>query len=293
MELKELNPEEFGMFRKKLIRKKGDHLQKEFLTIVQNNGDFINYIDKKIKYKNDKVKELSLFPEKLTEAEYKDTPRYVEKLAFSTWNELTPSIACRSSFWGAVTLNHIRNEVIESSYLAVGIGSNQSGLSRINQALKSDEPKSIDDVVRTILRRFSGLPEARGGLRSIYVNCAFGRAWWREKITKEVVEITGGDDESISRTLRKSQEYWEKLVNLLSTSNSVFGDEKIRTGFIWAISDHIDNPKYKKLFTSSGHIDECMDLLGVHSACQEFGVFEPSELKAFMQNEVIEPVFTN
>ena len=291
MSLREFESASFVEMRKSLIPKeKGSDLQRQFLEATRSKDTFNQWLFNYLSFNSGSNEEVSLYPQKITEAEFKDTTRPVEKLAFQTWNEITPSVACRSSFWGAVTLNHINNDIIESSYLAVKNNSSQSGLSRIETALRDDEPKLIDDTVRTILRRFSGLPEARWGLRTVYVNCTFGRAWWREKITQEVIEATGGDEDAISRTLRKSQEYWEKLVNLLSTRNSVFGDENIRTSLIWALSDHIDDAKYKPLFLSSGAIDRCMGHLSVYSAYQEFGVFEQDELKEFISKEVIEPV---
>ena len=290
MQFKEFEPIEFANIRKSLISKKGSDFQREFLEAAKTIETFIDWITTYIPYNDEKVKDIALYPQKLTENEFKETPREVEKLAYKTWDKLTPSIACRSSFWGAVTLNHLKHDIIESTYLAVGPGSSQTGFSRIEEALTTDNAKMMDDVVRTILRRFSGLPEARGGLRSIYVNCSFGRAWWRERVTEEVVKFTKGDENNISLTLRRSQEYWEKLVNILSTSNAVFGDENIRTSFIWALSEHVEDPKYSRLFKSSGDIDRCMTTLGVYSALQEFGVFELSELKKFMQDEVIEPV---
>ena len=291
MSLREFESASFGKIRKSLIPKeKGSDLQRQFLEDARSKDTFNQWVSNCLFFNSDSKEEVSLYPQKITEAEFRDTTRHVENLAFQTWNEITPSVACRSSFWGAVTLNHINNDIIESSYLAVANTSSQSGLSRIETALRDDDPKLIDDAVRTILRRFSGLPEARGGLRSIYVNCTFGRAWWREKITQEVIEATGGDEDAISRTLRKSQEYWEKLVNLLTKQNSVFGDDKIRTSLIWALSDHINDAKYKSFFLSSGAIDRCMGHLSVYSAYQEFGVFEQDELKEFISKEVIEPV---
>ena len=91
------------------------------------------------------------------------TPRQAEIQAFDCWAQLTPSDACKASFWGRVTYNHIENDLIESSYLAKNGRNDLSGLARINEALQSGKPDLIDAVARTIIRRFSGFPEARGG----------------------------------------------------------------------------------------------------------------------------------
>lgn len=290
MQLKELKADEFAKIRKLLILKKGSDLQIAFIKAARTKETFIAWIEERVSYDNLDVHDVPLYPEKLTENEFKDTTRDVERLAFDTWNSLTPSIACRSSFWGALTLNHIQHDIISPSFLAVTNQSSQSGLSRIEEALLKKKPEAIDKVVRTILRRFSGLPEARGILRTICVNCTFGRAWWRECITNEVIASIGGDGDAISRTLRMSQEYWEQLVTFLSTQNSVFGDEKIRTAFIWALSDYVDNEKYERLFLGKGLVNKCMKTLSVYSACQEFGVFEHIELKTFILEKIIHSV---
>ena len=291
MDIQEFDSASFSEMRKKLIPEhKGNDLQKGFLESVQSKNDFVKWIDSSgVAIDKSNTTKLNLYPEPLTESEFKDTTPDVERIAFETWDGITPRVASRPSFWGALTLCHISNGVIEPSYLAAPNNSSQTGLTRIKTALQSDEPKPIDDAVRTILRRFSGLPEARGELRSIYVNCAFGRAWWRERLVREVLSsVVSGDEEAISRTVRTSQEYWEKLVNLLSTRNSVFGDESIRTCLIWALSEHIDDADYSDLFLATGAIDKCIDLLSIYSAYQEFGIFESKELKNFMKTDIIE-----
>ena len=295
MDIHELNSTAFTEMRKALIpESKGNDIQKDFLKSILSKDGLDKWIaDFGVTADKSNTTKVDLYPEKLTEAEFKDTPPAVERIAFDTWNELTPRVASRPSFWGALTLSHIFNGVVEASYLAAPNNSTQTGLARIKSALQSGEPKAIDDAVRTILRRFSGLPEARGGLRSIYVNCAFGRAWWRERLVREVLISVSGDAEAVSRTVRTSQEYWEKLVNLLSTRNSVFGDENTRTCLIWALSEHIDDADYSALFLAAGAIDKCIDLLSIFSAYQEFGIFDTNELKNMIKNEIIDPVLNS
>ena len=291
--LKEFDSSRYGDIRKSLIKEKGSETQIQFLEATLSNSKFIKWIRDELDANASGAKQLTLFPRKLTESEFKDSPPKVEKKAFEAWSELTPSIACRSEFWACATLNHIEKGIIDSSFLAAPSNSSISGLTRIDTALAMDREtakgkKAIDDVTRTILRRFSGLPEARGGLRSIYVNCSFGKAWWRERIIDQTLEVTKGDRDAVTRTLHQSQEYWEKLVNVLSSRNSVFGDGKVRSTLIWALSTHIDDKKYKNFFLARGAIDRCMDLLGVYSAIQEFGVFEIKELREFIEKYIID-----
>ena len=93
-----------------------------------------------------------------------------------------------------------------------------------------------------MLRRLGGLPEVRGN-RSVYVDCPFARAWWRERI---VAEAAGGDDRSarhVRRVVRIHQTYWEKLVDRIVFRNFTFGSTNIRNALLRALAHFLrDNP---------------------------------------------------
>ena len=290
MSYRELDSGRYAELRSAIIDKKDNSKRKELLDVVRNSKNFQDWIRGELGHVVSGTKDLDLYPEKLTENEFKDTPKDVERIAFETWKRLTPRTASSCSFWATVTLNHIAKGIITSSYLATPRTPSATGLSRIEEALKQDDDEVIKDVARTILRRFSGLPEARGGLRTIAANCVFGRTWWRGYIISEVLKLTGGNREAITNTLRSSQEYWEKLMTLLSASNSVFGDQDIRSTFIWALSQYVDDKRYIRLFHSRGLIDDCVNLLGVYSAIQELGVFSKDDLLEFMSTQIIDVV---
>ena len=188
-----------------------------------------------------------------------------------------------------MTTNHILNGVIEPSYLAAKPNNRITGLKRIEGAIAGGNEKEIDHVARTILRRFCGLGEARGSLRSIRSNCSFARAWWRERLIKETVHLTRANEEAVACTLHKSQEFWEKVANLLLLRSASFGDEKVRAAFICAFSKYAKSAKHKGLFRSKGSIDRCRKKLRIHSVDQEFGVYEIDDLIEFMTNEIVGP----
>ena len=103
-------------------------------------------------------------------------------------------IACRISFWAGVTLQHIRSDGIGEPYwLAANGGRTEGGDERIDRALVTQDAKGIDDCVRTVIRRMSGLPGARGN-KSVFVNPSFGRAWWRERIVARILKRDGVED---------------------------------------------------------------------------------------------------
>ena len=158
MEYKELDDTKYSELRSELIDKKGSDKQLEFLEVVKDNKAFIEYIEDYDSTEDGK--ELKLC-EKLTEFEFKEPTKEVENELYDKW-DITPAQACRTTFWGKVTLEHIKNERINAYYLAANGGTLPGGLERIDEALKSGDTKKIDSIVRTVIRRMSGLPEARG-----------------------------------------------------------------------------------------------------------------------------------
>ena len=93
-------------------------------------------------------------------------------------------------FGAHLTTRHIEENRIDATSLAAE--ANVSGLERIERALAETGEKAaqkIDECVRTVLRRLSGLPER--GSRSVIVDCPFARAWWRGRLLSDIVK---GDD---------------------------------------------------------------------------------------------------
>lgn len=176
MRYREFDPNKFASVRKRLIREKGDQFQKTFLEAAREKKTFGDWVEEHLPVSDDGAPELPRCTEKITREEFREPPPDVERMVFDSWTGLMPREACRASFWGWVTASHIREDIIEPHDLALNGQPGVSGAGRIMDALESDDPKRIDDVVRTILRRFSGLPEARGGLRSVSVDCTFSRA---------------------------------------------------------------------------------------------------------------------
>ena len=224
----------------------------------------------------------------LTESEFKDPPRSTEEQVYETWKWIPPASACRVAMWGFVTLRHIEEKRLKSSYLAANGVAGSNGLERIDQMLKQGDSRQIDSVVRSALRNMSGLPEARGN-RSVYVNCPLARAWWRRYIANEVSEITGADITNVTKVLGYSLQYWEELVSIVVSRNSILGDSKVRTSLIWALSSFVNDADSKHLFQSKS-VQSIRRLLGIRSAWQELAVFDTVELKHIMENNIIPSV---
>jgi len=290
LQFREFNAEMFQKLRASLIEKNSTASQVDFIKIFLSRESFRKWAMKTLVHSSSGYEEPRVFEHPLKEEAFTDMPRSLEKELFSLWSDLTPNIASRPSFWGMLTTNHIFDEVIEPSYLAATPGDSISGKERIERAVSQEDEDMIDDVTRTILRRMSGLAEARGALRSVQANCSFARAWWRESAIREVVEQAGANEEAVALTLHKSQEFWEKVASLLTVKNSRFSDQKVRVAFIAALSNYVDNAKFHDLFLSDGLINDCRKNLGDLSNVYELAIYDTVEIRDFIANEVIEPL---
>lgn len=280
-----LDDEKYTKLRKKLLAEKGSGLQREFLKAARSDEQFIDFIRNGRGVGTQDDEEVSILREKLTEHEYKEPPKDTEHRMYAAWKDIPPETACSVTFWGEVTLRHIEAGRIQSSYLAANEGSLSGGLARIDKAFSSsDSAKEVDACVRTVLRRMSGLPEARGNV-SVYVNCPFGRAWWRGRWTEEVCENTGASRHDVVNLLRHGQEYWEKLVRLVISRNSVLGDQQVRDVLIWSLAEILESDKENAILKAK-NLEGLCRLLGIRCAWQELGMLEVDELKALIDKEI-------
>ena len=283
MQYQEFDDGAYTALRKSLLKEKGGPFQKSFVSSLRDKKSFLEYIENKIKITEGE--ETPCLNERLTESEFKESPKIIEQQLFALLKGIPPANACRVTFWAMVTLRHIKADMIEASFLAANGSSQSSGLERIDQALKQENKTELDRIVRTALRRMSGLPEARGN-RSVYVNCSFARAWWRGYLSEEVCQNTSAKYNNVYKTLSISQDYWEKLIMLVVSRNSVLGDSKVRVALIWALSDLANKWEYGHLFIGK-NLEKITRRIGIRSAWQELGVFSIEELRQFIEQEVI------
>ena len=287
---KQFNTEEYATLQKSLLRKKGSGMQRTFIDAAKCSKRFVDYIRDKVS--TDGITDIPIISEPLSEGEYKESPIDTEVKLHDTWANITPETASRVSFWGEVTLKHIEGSDkgenprrIKASFLAANGGTMPGGQTRIDKALSNaGSAKDIDACVRTILRRLSGLPEARGN-RTQYVDCPFGRAWWRIRLSNEIADSSGMNVKSIRLLLHESQTYWEKLVDLVVSRNSILGDQKVRHALIWTLAEIRDKHKDNKILKADSLV-VLNRLLGIRCAWQELGILDLSEVKELIYGEI-------
>ena len=188
-----------------------------------------------------------------------------------------------------MTSRHIEAGRIESSYLAANGGGSATGAQRIDAALSAsgDEAVSaVDGCVRTVLRRLSGLPEARGN-RSVYVNCPLARAWWRERL---VAEVATGEAAGLEREIRavvhsESQQYWEDLVTFVVSRNSVFGSETVRNVVVRSLAKALECDRRSPLRTAHELKRVCRSVSSVQASV-ELSVLPQEDVTAIVSTIV-------
>ena len=283
IECKELNDAEYTRVRHSLLRIKGGSSQQEFLEAVRENNTFIEYIRSRVN--TDGLHEVPLSPTPLTEHEFKAPPEDTEITLYKLWADLTPGIACRSTFWANLTCRHIEDQKLHSVYLAAAKGNSIiSGAERIDLALTATDndkrPLMIDECVRTVLRRLGGIPEDRGN-RTVYVDCPFGRLWWRGQIVAEVAQENDYLATQIHAITRISQTYWEKLVDRIVHRNSTFGSLRVRSAFIRRLTHFITDKKVTTL-KETKKLESACRKVSVYQGIRELSILNDAELEEIM-----------
>ena len=283
-EVKELTDTDYTQLRLNLLREKGAERQIDFLESVRDTPRFLEIFSG---VPTIGALEVALAPCPMTENEFKDPPADTERELYRSWSEVTPSLACRSTFWACLTLQHITNGYLDSVYLAANGGNLPGGAERIDHALADSteqRPMRIDSCVRAVLRRLGGLPEVRGN-RSVYVDCPFARAWWRERMVEQVAR---GDEEvaaQVRNVIRVSQTYWEKLVDRIVFRNSTFGSVNIRNAFLRALASLLESDPSSELRTSPALQRICRRATA-YQGSRELSILDDDELDVLMQTVV-------
>ena len=202
---------------KALLEVKGGPLQKEFLEAVRDRRAFVDYMSA---LSADGTREVPLWGETISETDFRALPAELELSLYRRWAHIPADVARRSGFWGYVTTCHIAAGRIDSTHLTAT--NQRPRASAIDRALAEDTPIKIDRCVRNALRRLGGLPPARGH-RSVFVDCMFGRAWWRERMVEEATSEIADGVRALFRISSKS--LWEELIARLIDKDgvSVFG----------------------------------------------------------------------
>ena len=275
----------FSRFRRKLLRTRGGAEQRDFLNALRDDREFLRAVRSEVitQGSEDPV----LCPEALTESEFKQPPATTEAGLYGAWANIAPRVACRTTFWANLTCRHIESGRIHATYLAANGGAGAGGAERIDRVLLDNvgnAASQIDRCVRTVFRRLGGLPEARGN-KSVYVDCPLARAWWRERLVNEVSKGNLGCAEDVRYVTRVNQTYWEELVVLVVSRNSVLGSQEVRDEFIRSLADLMVKEPHTPMRIAKNLRSACR-MVGTIQASRELSVLEAGELRTLMDEVV-------
>lgn len=285
----ELDETQYLKLQTSLLKVKGGPRQREFLTALKDSKDFLSLIENRVETNEGKT--LPTFNGPLTESSFKEPTADQEEQMYALWRDAPSSTACRVSFWASVTLEHIRiGKITDATWLAAANGRiTESGEERVDRALKlpSDESnnKTVDDCVRTVFRRMSGLPAARGN-RSVFVNPSFGRGWWRERIVTSILERTDPVESrsSLLEVVRRNQQYWENLVSMIVSRGSVFGSTDIQAALINSLAKHFRKNPNTPLRAASTLDPTVRRRFSNLTASRELGIMPFAEISAIVDD---------
>lgn len=285
-EYRELNREAYLKVQNDLLKEKGGDDQHRFLELLKDNDNLLAYFDEQVDFTAGE--EPPLFGGPLTESSFKDLTQDQEKGMYDIWNVVPPKTACKVSFWGGVTLEHIRaGRIGESSWLAANGGITETGEERIDHALSiSGEQgnRAVDNCVRTALRRMSGLPKARGN-RSVFVDAPFARAYWRERLVAQIVESVDDAEsrETLLEVVRTSQAYWENLVTMIVSRSSVYGPVVVQSALVNCLAKQFVADPNTPL-RSASRLRVILRRLSNIAAAREIGVLEFDEISEIVDH---------
>ena len=270
----------FTASRGRLLGEKGGPFQHRFLIAAKRPGSFVEFMDDEVGAPKAGEK-VAMFNQPLTEQSFKEMTADQEEAAFAAWSTVPPRVTCRVAFWAEVTIQHIKAGVIQEAFwLAANGGRNESGEERIDRALQKEGEGGVqlmDDCVRTILRRMSGLPSVRGN-RSVFVDPSFGRAWWRERLVNRIAGRDGSESKrALSNVVRSNKEYWEKLVSMIVSRGSVLGSVDVQDAFVNALAKHLHAQKDSPLRYANS-LQSVLRRFSNIAASRELGALEFAEV---------------
>ena len=282
----ELDEAGYLQLQTSLLKVKGGSRQTELLEALKENDDFVQFIDERVEITQGS--QIPTFDGPLTESSFKEPTEDQEQSMYELWRDAPPSVACRVTFWAGVTLEHIRaGKITQATWLAANGGNTEGGEERVDRALSmtgEDGTKAIDDCVRTVFRRMSGLPAARGN-RSVFVNPTFGRAWWRARMVSRILDRPEQveDRQNLLDIVRRNQQYWENLVTMIVSRGSVFGSTDVQDAVINSLARHTSQHPDTPLRNAST-LNTALRRLSNVAASREIGAMEFSQIEEIVDD---------
>ncbi len=200
---KRINEGIWADFGKNLLKNKGSDKQIQFLQVC-NNGkdDFLNYLQENLLNNQDAIiggKDI-FFNHKFTEAEFRFPPMDTQQEIWQVFAKIGREYAGYCGFWAYIIIQMIKHNCITPDYLASELnGTYKTGVYMLDNAINSNDSKTIDDCVRRILRSMCN-PAPRGK-RIVFNDFYLGKVYWRWHWAHKMFDKIGLSFEEILKIL--------------------------------------------------------------------------------------------
>ena len=214
---------------------------------------FVDHIEKSIgNYVNNKTYEGGDYLPKLN---LDFVPGHMNKMPadgikdlYKQLNGLPLDIASSPYFWGALTLQQIKDKKIEPLSLAYidqskGTDKRLANLTNILNCTNMNEDEKIrisDSLARRIIRSLCG-PGVFRGFPELISDCSLAKAWWCGKFAWDVKNILGKAD--LIKIITALKEHWGPLADKLAGRVTVLREERIIAGITLWLMKELQNKK--------------------------------------------------
>jgi hypothetical protein len=221
----------------------------EFLQSCRNGNDaFLKYLQDNLLSDINNIIEGKnvVFEHKFTEAEFRFPPLDTQELIWDTFSKIDKKYLCYCGFWGNIIFNMIKNNSIESHYLASNLnGVNETGIYMIDNAINSNDGEIIDKCIRRILRSMCS-PSPRGS-RIVFYDFYIGKAYWRWNWAYQVSDNIKKDitPEHILNTL--DEKGYTVFAEKMSSGKSYISQINLFSGLLLFLKKNISNITVKEI----------------------------------------------
>ena len=262
--------EGFNKF-KKIIEGKNKTRLIELLAAFRTKDDFLLYIKDFFEYEK-VVKEVNFtnFKEKFSDKEHDRIPLFMAKKLYNILNEQNFNTfdASNPIKWLSISIQAIKNDIIEPSYFAYNGETNTSGLEKLQEIINDENIENITALARLVARKFYGAISKRGQ-KGLYQDMPFAVAWWMYHLSKSL------NNDEFYTFFNGSKTIYDELVMRMWSKLTVISDKNIKDALLeYTLENRIKSDEFKKIVSR----------IGVETSWRLMGILTKEENKTIIQD---------
>jgi len=232
---KRIIEKEWMKFGRDLLQRYNSDALEEQIKFLQacrdGNKSFLDYLEPLLSNSNNLTgKDSSYVDIRLTEKEFRNPPEDTQEEIFDNFKDYPSETLSYNGFWAYLIINLIRNNAIQSSFLAANTGNNnQSGLTCLDYALNENADELlVDATVRRVLRSMCN-PAPRGA-RRVFNDFVLGSSFWRWNFASRVSKSLEKNLELVLNTL--SVDMFGQISDALYANDSWLSHKNVLSGVV-------------------------------------------------------------